>query len=206
MLGFQGHIHRLRWVTRLTPVNSISKCAALAATPTRPLPSTSCGDRRQRRSMNWNATCAARTAPRFGAIPIRGAIWSRCASARSRRAIRHRHGGRVSGEREGGRMKLSKKALPLLAIFSSPCCRTASVSDTSPKRKPLRAYSPLKSAAKALLAIIRRRPRAMRSVKAGLRGLGSNVHEECHLQNRPISRSGGKGGKTEIGPFAWIRS
>ena len=36
------------------------------------------------------------------------------------------------------------------------------------------------------------------AVKAGLRCLGSDV-QECHLQNRPISRSGGKGGKTEIG-------
>ena len=42
------------------------KC--LAATRTRPLPSTSCGDRRQRRSMNSNATCGARTAPKSGAI------------------------------------------------------------------------------------------------------------------------------------------
>jgi hypothetical protein len=37
------------------------------ATRTRPLPSTSCGDLRQRRSMNSNATCAAANAPKSGA-------------------------------------------------------------------------------------------------------------------------------------------
>jgi hypothetical protein len=36
----------------------------LGCTPTRPWRSTSCADRRRRRSMNWNATCAARTARR----------------------------------------------------------------------------------------------------------------------------------------------
>ena len=39
------------------------------------------------------------------------------------------------------------------------------------------------------------------AVKAGLRCLGTNV-QECHLQNWPISRYGGKGGKTEIGDRA----
>jgi hypothetical protein len=48
------------------------------------------------RSMNWNATCAARTARRSGAMLTSGAIWSRCASARSRRAIRPRRGGRTN--------------------------------------------------------------------------------------------------------------
>ena len=52
---------RPRWGMR-SMGTAISKSAALAATRTRPLPSTSCGDRGQRRSMNWNATSAARTA------------------------------------------------------------------------------------------------------------------------------------------------
>ena len=59
---------RPRWATPSMPGTATSKSAALAATPTRPSPSTSCGDRRQRRSMNWNATCAARTARRSGDI------------------------------------------------------------------------------------------------------------------------------------------
>ena len=43
---------------------------------------------------NSNATCGAASAPKFGAIPISGAIWSRCGPPRSRRAIRRRPGGR----------------------------------------------------------------------------------------------------------------
>jgi hypothetical protein len=53
-----------------------------------------CDDRRQRRSMSWSATCAARIVPRSEAIPTSGAIWWRCARPRSRRAIRPRRGGR----------------------------------------------------------------------------------------------------------------
>jgi len=45
-----------------------------------------------------NAICVAASAPKFGAIPISGAIWSRCGPPRSRRAIRPRRGGRVGGE------------------------------------------------------------------------------------------------------------
>ena len=45
-----------------------SKSGALAATRTRPWRSISCGDRRQRRSMNSNATCAARTVRGSGGI------------------------------------------------------------------------------------------------------------------------------------------
>src|SRR5882724_3520591 len=68
--------------------------------------------------MNSNATCAAASAPKSGAMPTSGAIWSRCAPPRSRRAIRPRHGGRGNGERaEGGRMERAKKTLPLLAIL-----------------------------------------------------------------------------------------
>jgi hypothetical protein len=70
----------------------------LAATPTRPLRSTSSGDRRQRRSMSLSDTCAARTARKFAAIRTSAAIWSRCAPPRSRRVIRPRRGGRVSDE------------------------------------------------------------------------------------------------------------
>jgi hypothetical protein len=44
-----------------------------------------------RRSMNSNATCGARTALRSGAIRTSEAIWSRCASPKSRRVIRPRH-------------------------------------------------------------------------------------------------------------------
>ena len=58
--------HRRRWVTRSTPGMAISKCDALAATRTKPWRSTSCGDQRQRRSMNLSDTCGARIAQRFG--------------------------------------------------------------------------------------------------------------------------------------------
>jgi hypothetical protein len=61
---------------------------------TRPWPSTSCGDQRQRRSMNWNATCAAASAPTSGAIPTSEAIWSRCDRPRFQPATRPRRGGR----------------------------------------------------------------------------------------------------------------
>ena len=60
--------------------------------------STLCCDRGQPRSINWNGTCAARTALKSEAIPTSGAIWSRCASAKYPRAIRHRRFGRANGE------------------------------------------------------------------------------------------------------------
>ena len=102
-------------------------------------------------------------------VPLEGetGIWWRCARRRSRRAIRLRDGGRVSSEREGGRMRRANQALPLLVVpFPSSCYRTASVSGTLPKLKPLRACSLLKSEAKASLAMSRRRLRAMRSCQS----------------------------------------
>jgi hypothetical protein len=44
-------------------------------------------------SMSWSATCGARTARRCAAIRTSGAIWWRCVSAKSRRAIRPQRGG-----------------------------------------------------------------------------------------------------------------
>ena len=64
----------------------------------RPLRWTSCAGRRRRRSMNWSATCGARTARRSGAIRTSAATWWRCGRPRFRRAIRPRRGGRASGE------------------------------------------------------------------------------------------------------------
>src|SRR6478735_7644619 len=64
MLGFQGPgtaVARARRRDQRRVCLSRSEMPWLR-TPTRPLPSTSCGDRRQRRSMNWNATCGARIA------------------------------------------------------------------------------------------------------------------------------------------------
>jgi hypothetical protein len=61
----------------------------------RPLPSTSCGDRRQRRSMNWNGTCAARIAPKCGAIRTSAATSLRCERRRFLPVTRHRLGGRA---------------------------------------------------------------------------------------------------------------
>jgi hypothetical protein len=66
--------HRRHWAMRSMPGSAISKSNALAATRIRPLPSTSCGDRRQRRSMSWSATCAADNAPKSGAVPTSGAM------------------------------------------------------------------------------------------------------------------------------------
>jgi len=62
------------------------------------LPSTSCGDRRQRRSMSWSDTCAAASAPKSDAIRTSGAIWSRCDRTRSAPAIRPRRGGRANDD------------------------------------------------------------------------------------------------------------
>src|SRR4029077_11248039 len=69
MLGYQGPAQPSPTLgDALNAGFPILKSAALAATRTRPWRSTLCGDRRQRLSMNWNATCAARTARRFAAI------------------------------------------------------------------------------------------------------------------------------------------
>jgi hypothetical protein len=97
-LSGSGAANRPRSATRSMPLTAISKFVASVATPIRPLRSTSCGDRRRRRSMSWNATCGARTAWKFAAIRTSAAIWWRCARPKSRRAIRHRHGGRASGD------------------------------------------------------------------------------------------------------------
>ena len=66
-----------RPVTHSMPSTATSNCAALAATPTRPMPWTSCARQRQRRSMNWSGTCGAKTARRSGVTPSSGATWLR---------------------------------------------------------------------------------------------------------------------------------
>lgn len=66
--------------------------AASAATPIRPSLSTSRGDQRRRRSMNWSAGCAARIAPRC--VAIRTSTARRYGTQRFRPAIRLRYGGR----------------------------------------------------------------------------------------------------------------
>jgi hypothetical protein len=48
--------------------------------------------------MYWNATCGARTVPKFGATLTSGAIWSHCGRRRFQPAIRRQRGGRVNGE------------------------------------------------------------------------------------------------------------
>ena len=104
MLGFKGPAQPSPALgDAITPVLVISKSVALAATPIRPLPSTSCGDRRQRRSMNSNATCGAASAPKSGTMPTSEAIWWRCERRRFRPVIRPRRGPRASGE-----LKLSR--------------------------------------------------------------------------------------------------
>ena len=67
---------------------------------------------------------------------------------------------------EGGRNGTLKEISSDVVFLSSPCCRTASLSDTLSKRKPPRARSQLKSAAKVLLAMNRRTLRAMRSCQS----------------------------------------
>jgi hypothetical protein len=73
----------------------------LAATRIKPSSSTSCGDQRGRRYMNWNDTCDARTVQKSGAIRTSVAIWWRCGRIRFQPAIRHQHGGRESGSQCG---------------------------------------------------------------------------------------------------------
>jgi hypothetical protein len=58
----------------------------------------SCGDRRRRRSMNSNATCAADSAPKSGAMPTSATTSSHYGQRRFPRPIRPRRGGRKSDE------------------------------------------------------------------------------------------------------------
>ena len=95
-LSGSGAANRPRSATRSMPLTAISKFVASVATPIRPLRSTSCGDRRRRRSMSWNATCGARTAWKFAAIRTSAAIWWRCERPRSPRIILRQRGGPVS--------------------------------------------------------------------------------------------------------------
>ena len=90
------HSRPPRWATPSTPGSATSKSNAWAATRTRPSRSTSCGDRRQRRSTNWNATCGAGIAHGFKGDRTSAAILSRCGRQRFPRPIRHRRGGRAS--------------------------------------------------------------------------------------------------------------
>jgi hypothetical protein len=130
MLGYKDrHSHRRRWATRSTPDFFISKSAASAATRTRPLPWTSCDGLSPRRSMNWNATCAARTALRCAAIRTSAAIWSRRGQRRFQRAIRPRRGGRENGRCEDGRPLITDA--PTLSC-DSPMLRQR---DDSPSRE-----------------------------------------------------------------------
>jgi hypothetical protein len=108
---------RRHWAMRSMRDTGIWKSAASVATPTRPSRSISSGDRRQRRSMSWSVTCAARTARRSGAIRTSAAIWLRCARRRYRRAIRRRIGGRGNGDsqpRNQDRQRLFDSLLSLL--------------------------------------------------------------------------------------------
>ena len=90
MLGFQGPAQPSPALGDALNAGylAILRSNASAATRIRQSPSTSCGDRRQRRSMNWNAICAARTARKFAAIRTSAAILWRCGQTRFRRAIR----------------------------------------------------------------------------------------------------------------------
>lgn len=90
--------HRRPSAMPSTLATAISKSDVSAATPTRPSRSTSCGGRRQLRFMNWNATCAAASAPKSEAIHTSGVRWSRCGLPRFQRAIRRRFGGREISE------------------------------------------------------------------------------------------------------------
>ena len=54
--------------------------------------------RRRLQFTNWSATCAARIALRFEAIPTNEATSSRCGRPRFPRTMRHRLGGREGGE------------------------------------------------------------------------------------------------------------
>ena len=81
------------------------------------LPSTSCGDRRQRRSMNWNATCAADSVREVRGYPYKRSHLVALRARRSRRAIRPRRGGRASGEPGRMSMRSLKELIPLLGLW-----------------------------------------------------------------------------------------
>ena len=66
------------------------RCAALGCHAHQTVALDMCGGRRRPRSMNWNATCGARTAHGFRGDRTSAAILSRCLRPRSRRAIRPR--------------------------------------------------------------------------------------------------------------------
>lgn len=67
MLGFQGPAQPSPTLgDALNAGYPISKSGASAATPTKPSPFTSCGDRRGRRSTSWSATYAARIPAKAG--------------------------------------------------------------------------------------------------------------------------------------------
>jgi hypothetical protein len=89
---------RQPWTAHSMQDTAILKSVALAVIRTRPLPWASCADRRRRPSTNWNVTCVARTARRFGAIPTSAAISSRYGRRRSRLLIRRRHSGRANDD------------------------------------------------------------------------------------------------------------
>src|SRR4051812_36455635 len=57
------------------------------------------------RSTNWSDTCGAKIAQDFGGARTSAAIWWRCVSPRSARAIRRQHLGRASGEGKGPRQQ-----------------------------------------------------------------------------------------------------
>src|SRR4051794_6047791 len=107
MLGFQGPAQPSPALGgALNAGFRYLEVSALAASRTRPLPSTSCGDRRQRQFTSLSDTCAAASAPKSGAIRTSAAIWWRCGRPRFRRLIRRRTGGRGRGE-SGQRGKTS---------------------------------------------------------------------------------------------------
>jgi hypothetical protein len=108
MLGYKGPAqHRPLSAMRSMPVTAISRSGASAATPIRPSPSVLSGVRRQHRSTSWSATCAARTAHRFAAIPTSGAIWWHCDRPRFRRTTHRPIGGRANDEKRTPKLVLN---------------------------------------------------------------------------------------------------
>ena len=98
MLGFQGPAQPSPALCdALNAGYRYLEVQCLGCDTNRRWPSTSCGVRRRRRFMNWNATSAAASAPKSGAIRTSAAIWSRCDRRRFRLAIRRHHGRRGNG-------------------------------------------------------------------------------------------------------------